>query len=224
MTQTTTKETIPTDITLSNELSTAVYSCNQAIDNANYALRQLVQEYDRYTMSTADIKDLTPDAVKRITEQRIRAVEASPLYLHDQKTDTIQQWREWQKKALIYAQVVEDVLQEYPEAQLTYDSGTHSLQAVGDASEYLKPRYTVKTPTQAHEHWQLCRIAHDAIMNLRAWEQKNSCRKYRLEQLLLLDAERFAASWAKGAMQRNGNTLEQARERAIREATEKTYL
>jgi len=184
-------------IVLSRELDEAVYNCRKALQKANEAIRELFKLADYPTPST--LKDVTASNLVAFVEQRIKAVEATPIYTAAQREKAISDWTEWRFKAMPFVVAVENFVTDWQEVSPVLDTATMEI-LTSDITEALTPRFTVEIPIQAHRHQELINSVANAIKDLRAWEREQDIKKLPLKELLSLNQGDIFQAWASGTI------------------------
>lgn len=184
-------------IVLSQELDEAVYNCRKALQKANEAIRELHHLADYPTPTT--LKDVTSGNLCAFVEQRIKAVEATPIYTAAERERIISNWQEWRIKAMPLVVAVEQFVNEWQEVSPVLDTATMTIYT-SDITEALTPRFTAEIPLQAHRHLTLIDELRRTITELRDWEGQQDIKKIPLNKLLSLNESDLYQSWANGTI------------------------
>lgn len=184
-------------IVLSRELDEAVYNCRKALQKANQAIRELHHLADYPTPST--LANVTASNLVAFVEQRIKAVEATPIYTAAQREKAISDWTEWRFKAMPFVVAVENFVNEWQEVSPVLDTATMEI-LTSDITEALTPRFTAEIPLPAHRHLQLINNARTTITELRDWEREQDIKKLPLNKLLSLNESDLYQSWANASI------------------------
>lgn len=182
-------------IVLQQKLDDAAYKCRTALRKANEAISELHKLVDYPTPTT--LKEVSTRNLLAFTEQRINAVQATPIYTLSQKQQVIDGWTEWRVKAMPLVVAVENFVSEWQEVNPVLDTATMSI-LTSDITESLVPRFTVEIPIQAHRHQELINSVANAIEDLRAWEREQDIKKLPLKELLSLNQGDIFQAWASG--------------------------
>lgn len=207
-------------IVLNQELDDAVYKCRTALRKANEAIRALFKLADYPTPTT--LADVTTSNLLAFVEQRINAVEATPIYTEAQKQQAVDDWTEWRFKAMPLVVAVEGFVNDWQEVSPVLDTATMQI-LTSDITESLAPRFTVEIPIQAHRHQELINAVRVAYNDLRDWEREQDCKKTPLKELLSLATDDLFQSWASGNIKVD-HTLDDARLIAWRKANNEAIL
>lgn len=184
-------------IVLSRELDEAVYNCRKALQKANEALTELHRLSDYPTPSM--LKDVTTSNLLAFIEQRINAVQATPIYTQAQKQQAIDDWQEWRIKTMPFVVAVEQFVNDWQEVSPVLDTATMEI-LTSDITEALTPRFTVEVPIQAHRHLELIANVRKAVNELREWEHGQDVKKIALNKLLSLNESDLYQSWANASI------------------------
>lgn len=184
-------------IVLQQELDDATYKCRTALRKANEAISELHKLVDYPTPTT--LKEVSTRNLLAFTEQRINAVQATPIYTLSQKQQVIDGWTEWRVKAMPLVVAVENFVSEWQEVDPVLDTATMSI-LTSDITEALTPRFTAEIPLQAHRHIELINNVKTTITELREWEIEQDCKKIPLNKLLSLNESDLYQSWANASI------------------------
>lgn len=207
-------------IVLSRELEEAAYKCRTALNKANEAIRELHHLADYPTPTT--LKDVTTRNLLAFTEQRVKAVEATPIYTQSQKQQVIDGWTEWRVKAMPLVVAVENFYNEWQEVSPVLDTATMEI-LTSNIAEALTPRFTTEIPLQAHRHITLIDELRRTITELRDWEREQDIKKIPLQKLLSFTESDLYQSWANGSIKVD-HTQDDARLIAWRKAQNDAIL
>lgn len=207
-------------IVLQKELDEAAYNCRSSLRKANEALRELHKLADYPTPNS--LSDVTTSNLLAFVEQRIKAVEATPIYTAAEREKIISNWQEWRIKAMPFVVAVENFVTDWQEVSPVLDTATMTI-LTSEITEALTPRFTVEIPIQAHRHQELINSVANAIKDLRAWEREQDCKKIPLKKLLSLNDSDLFQSWANGSIKVD-HTLDDARLIAWRKANNEAIL
>ena len=185
------------EIVLDRELQEAVTNCQAALNKAQVALYELHKLSDYPTPST--LADVTASGLMAFVSQRVEAVRATTLYTEAQRGKIIDEWVEWQVKAMPYVSAVENFVNDWQVVCPVLDTATITIYT-SDPTEALTPLYTVQVPLQAHTHWQLINNVREAINNLREWEKEQDTYKLPISKLLQKSEEDVITLWVKGSI------------------------
>lgn len=202
-------------IVLHQELEEAAYKCRTALNKANEAIRELHHLADYPTPST--LANVTASNLLAFVEQRVKAVEATPIYTAAQREKAISDWTEWRFKAMPFVIAVENFVTDWQEVSPVLDTATMEI-LTSDITEALTPRFTVEIPLPAHRHLQLINNVRHAYYELREWEQEQDINKVELKKLLSLTESDLFQSWASGAIKVNHDFDDDPSLRAWRQA------
>lgn len=182
---------------LLHELDEATYNCRSSLRKANEALRELHKLADYPTPDT--LLGVTASNLLAFCEQRINAVNNTPIYTQAQKDKAIEDWIEWRIKAMPHVIAVENFANEWKDVNPVLDTSDMTI-LTSDINESLTPRFTVEVPLQAHRHIELINGVRNAINELREWEREQDVKKIDLKKLLSFTDEDLQQSWANGSI------------------------
>ena len=184
-------------IILHKELEDAIYQCRTALRKAQEAIRELFKLADYPTPTT--LTEVTTSNLLAFIEQRINAVQATPIYTQAQKQQAIDDWQEWRIKTMPFVVAVEQFVNDWQEVSPVLDTATMEI-LTSDITEALTPRFTVEVPIQAHRHLELIANVRKAVNELREWEHGQDVKKIALNKLLSLNESDLYQSWANASI------------------------
>ena len=187
-------------IVLNHELNDAVYKCRTALHKAQEALIELHKLADYPTPNS--IQDVTSNNLVAFVEQRINAVNNTPIYNQSQKDKAIEDWIEWRVRVMPHVVAIENFTNEWQAVSPVLDTADMTI-ITSDITESLTPLFTVEVPLQAHRHIALINGVRNAINELRSWECEQDCQKIELKKLLSLTDNDIKESWANGTIKNN---------------------
>lgn len=208
-------------IVLQNELDTAVYNCRTALKRAQEAITELHKLADYPTPTS--LAEVTASSLVAFIEQRVNAVNNTPIYTHAQKDKAINDWIEWRIRTMPHVIAVENFVSDWEKVNPVLDTATMTIYT-NDIAESLKPRFTVDVPLQAHRHIELINGVRNAINELRDWECAQDCKKVDLKKLLSLKEEDIMRPWASGEIKVSHDFDDDARLCAWRKAHDEAIL
>ncbi len=184
-------------IVLHRELEDAVYNCRKALNQAQAALKKLLKLADYPTPTT--LAEVTTKRLTAFVEQRVNAVNSTPIYTQAQRDAIIDDWVKWRIKAMPFVVAVEQFVNDWRDVSPVLDTSTMTI-LTSDIAESLTPRFTTEIPLAAHRHTTLIDEVRRAINELREWEREQDVKKIDLKELLSFTDEDLQQSWANGSI------------------------
>lgn len=182
-------------IVLTQDLSEAAYQCRHALNQAQAALKELLKLADYPTPTT--LAEVTTKRLTAFVEQRVNAVNSTPIYTQAQRDAIIDDWVKWRIKAMPHVVAIERFYYDWQAVSPSLDGGTI---VTSNIIEALTPSFTVQVPQEAHQHIALIAQARQAITTLREWEQARDIKKIPLHKLINFQENLLLQSWGNSSI------------------------
>ena len=171
----------------------------QAVKRVTLAAKRLTTNENLPGASVESLADFTPLWLENAINAHTDTIKASRVLTAAERAERLQFWRNIKKNALSDINVIQSVLQNWPELSWVRSGETGFFVQTADLEEIAEKRATVEVPALAHEHLSKINGILEAIASLRTWEHQNKLTHYRLDVLQDLSVYDFFLHHVDGA-------------------------